>query len=70
MTKILKRAMAELASLSEADQERIGLHLLSHIEKLRLLRDDIDKGLRSLNTGEGKPIDIEEFIKRSNTRHS
>lgn len=70
MVKTLERAMEELASLPEADQEQIGLRLLSHVEKLRRLRADIDKGLRSLDGGEGKPLDIEEFIQQSNASHA
>ena len=70
MVKTLERAMEELASLPEADQEQIGLRLLSHVEKLRLLRADIDQGLRSLDAGEGKPLDIEEFIQQSNASHA
>jgi hypothetical protein len=29
--------------------------MLSHVEKLRLLRAEIDKGIRSLDAGEGRP---------------
>jgi hypothetical protein len=36
----------------------------SHVEKLRQLRADIDAGLRSLDEGKGKPLDIEQFIRR------
>ena len=70
MVKTLERAMEELASLPEADQEQIGLRLMSHVDKLRQLRIDIDKGLRSLDAGEGKPLDIEEFIQQSNAGHA
>lgn len=70
MVKTLERALEELASLPEADQEQIGLRLLSHVEKLRRLRADIDKGLGSLDASEGKPLDVEEFIKQSNARHA
>jgi hypothetical protein len=38
MTKTLERAIEELISLPEADQEQIGRQLLSHVEKLRQLR--------------------------------
>jgi hypothetical protein len=69
MVKTLELAIAEVASLSEADQEKIGQQLLSHVEKLRLLRSDIDKGIRSLDAGEGKPLDIEDFIRQQNNRH-
>ena len=68
MGKILKEAIAEVANLSEADQEEIGRGLLSHVEKLRRLRADIDKGIRSLDAGAGAPLDIEDFIRERNGR--
>ncbi len=58
MVKTLEQAIAEVATLPAADQE--------HVEKLRELRADIDKGLRSLDAGEGTPLDIEEFIRQAN----
>jgi hypothetical protein len=69
MTKTLERAIEELTSLPEADQEKIGRQLLSHVEKLRQLRAEIDKGVRSLDAGEGKPLDIEDFLRRKNEQH-
>jgi hypothetical protein len=69
MVKTLELAIAEIASLSDADQEKIGQQLLSHVEKLRQLRSEIDKGIRSLDAGEGKPLDIETFIREQNERH-
>ena len=52
MSKILQDAVAEVTSLPESDQETIGRQLLSHVEKLRRLRAEIDKGIRSLEAGE------------------
>jgi hypothetical protein len=69
MTKTLEQAVAELSNLPEADQEEIGHSLLAHIERLRQLRSDIDKGIRSLDAGEGKPLDIEAFIRERHVRH-
>ena len=69
MTKTLERAIEELISLPEADQEQIGRQLLSHVEKLRQLRAEIDKGIRSLDAVEGKPLDIEDFLRRKNEQH-
>ncbi len=68
MTKILERAFAEIATLPEIDQEQIGRQLLSHIEKLRQLREDLDKGVRSLDAGRGEPLDIEAFLAEQNAR--
>ena len=36
------------------NQEQIGRTLLSHVEKLRALRAEIDKGIRSLDAGRGR----------------
>jgi hypothetical protein len=69
MTNVLERAIAEVAGLPEADQEQIGRQLLSHVEKLRRLRTELDKGIRSLDEGKGAPLDIEAFIEEQNTRH-
>jgi hypothetical protein len=69
MVRTLEKAFAEVSNLPEADQEQIGQRLLSHIEKLRQLRVEIDKGIRSLDAGEGRPLDIEDFLRRENDRH-
>jgi predicted transcriptional regulator len=66
MVTTLKKAIAELATLPDSDQEEIGRKLLSHVEKLQKLRADIDAGLRSLDAGEGKPLDVEEFLDKMN----
>ncbi len=69
MIKMLERAFAEIATLPEIDQEQIGRQLLSHVEKLRQLREDLDKGVRSLDAGRGEPLDIEAFLAEQNTRY-
>jgi hypothetical protein len=69
MTKTLEQAIAELASLPDSDQEQIGRKLLSHVEKLRLLRGDIDEGVRSLDAGQGRQLDVEDLIRRKNERY-
>ena len=38
-------------------------------EKLRRLRADIEQGIRSLDAGKGKKLDIEEVIRRVHERH-
>jgi hypothetical protein len=69
MVKTLQKAIAEVASLPDADQEEIGRKLLSHVESLRKLRADIDQGIASLDAGKGKPLDIEQFIGKMNRSH-
>ena len=69
MVRTLEIAIAEVSNLPDADQEQIGQRLLSHVEKLRQLRVEIDKGIRSLDAGDGKPLDVEDFLARLNERH-
>ena len=69
MVKTLEEAIAEIATLSDNDQEEIGRKLLSHVEKLRQLRAEIDKGLRSLDAGRGAPLDMEAFLRQVNEDH-
>jgi hypothetical protein len=64
MVKTLQKAIAEVASLPDADQEEIARKLLSHVERLRQLRSDIDAGLDSLDKGKGKALDIADIIRR------
>ena len=69
MVKSLERAIAEVAALPDADQEQIGRRLLEHVEKLRQLRTEVDRGIRSLDAGEGRPLDVEDFLRQKNGRH-
>jgi hypothetical protein len=64
MAKTLERAFAEVTALPDEDQEEIGRQLLSHVEKLRRLREELDKGARSLDAGKGKAFSVEEFIRQ------
>jgi hypothetical protein len=68
MVKSLELAIAEVATLPDADQEQIGRKLLSHVEKLRQLRAEVDKGICSLDAGKGRPFDIEDFLRQKNER--
>jgi hypothetical protein len=68
MVKALEQAISAVATLPDADQEEIGRRLLSHVEKLRQLRAEIDKGIRSLEGSEGKPLDIAEFLNQQHQR--
>ncbi len=66
MVKSLEAAIAELERLPAEDQEQIGRSLLSHVEKLRALRAEIDKGIASLDAGEGKESSIGDFLRHKN----
>lgn len=69
MVRTLEKAIAAVSNLPDADQEQIGQLLLSHVEKLRQLRVEIDKGIRSLDAGEGEPLDIESLIRKAALRN-
>ena len=68
MVKALEQAIAQVANLPDSDQEQIGRKLLSHVEKLCALRRDIDAGLHSLDAGKGRPLDVEELLRRDNAK--
>ena len=65
MIDLLKQAVDAAATLPDADQQKIGHDLLVHVEKVRALRADLESGLRSLDAGQGKPVDIEDVIRRA-----
>ena len=69
MVKTLEQAIAQLSRLPDADQEQIGRELLSHVERLNALRAEIDKGVHSLDAGEGRALDIEDLLRRKNSAH-
>ena len=64
MVKTLEQVLAEIETLPDADQEQIGRQLLSHVEKLRSLREELDKGVRSLDAGKGAPFNVDDLIRR------
>jgi hypothetical protein len=66
MVKTLEQAIAEVERLPAEDQEQIGRTLLSHVEKLRALRREIDKGIRSLDAGQGRTSSIDDFMRQKN----
>jgi hypothetical protein len=70
MVKTLERAIAEVETLPSDMQEKIGRELLAHVEKLRSLRADLAKGVRSLDEGAGRELDIEDVIRRARSRNA
>ena len=56
MTKLLEEALAKVATLPPAAQEKIGEELLLHVETVDRLRGELDKGIRSLDRGEGREL--------------
>ena len=69
MVRTLEQAIAQISRLPDADQEQIGRKLLTHVEKLRAIRIEIDKGIQSLDEGEGRALDVEAFLREKNSRH-
>jgi hypothetical protein len=64
MVKTLEQAIAEVERLPAEDQEQIGRTLLSHVEKLRTLRAEVDKGIRSLDAGLGREAGVDDFLRQ------
>ena len=69
-SKTLDEAIAKAHELPEADQERIGRELNDYIDHLRALRSDISAGVRSLDAGFGRKLDIEDVIGRARAAHA
>jgi hypothetical protein len=70
MVKTLEKAIAEISSLPEEAQEKIGRELLSYLERLKWLRDEIDEGIRSLETEGGRELDADEFLREIHREHA
>ena len=65
MTKTLERALAEIARLSEAEQDRIGRELLADMESLRVGQPDVSESRRPLS-----PADLEWLTENRVERRS
>lgn len=70
MVKTLEKAFAEISNLPEAAQEQIGRELLSYLEKLKQLREEIDEGIRSLEADGGRELDMDEFLRELHREHA
>lgn len=69
MVRTLEQAIAQISRLPDADQEQIGRKLLTHVEKLRALRAELDRGMQSLDDGKGSALNMEDFLRDKNLRH-
>ena len=69
MVGTLEQAIAQISRLPDADQEQIGRKLLTHVEKLKAIRTEIDKGIQSLDEGKGRALDMQDFLRDKNSRH-
>jgi hypothetical protein len=70
MVRTLEIAISKAAELPEAAQEQLGREMLERIDSLAELRAALEVGVRQLDAGEGKELDIEEVIKRAHATHA
>ncbi len=70
MVKTLELALSKVAALPDAAQEQIGRELLDRIDALARLRAEVEIGIRELDAGEGRPLDIEDVIKQARDEHA
>jgi hypothetical protein len=61
--------MEQVETLPEATQESIAEALIGHVKKVGHLRGELQKGIDSLNRGEGEELDIEDVIGRARAIH-
>lgn len=69
MTKTLELAISKASKLSPAAQEQLGRELLERIDSLEALRNEIELGVKELDAGLGRPLDIEEVIRQARAEH-
>jgi hypothetical protein len=69
MVKTLEIAISKVATLPEAAQEQLGREILERIETLALLRAEIEIGIRELDAGMGKELDVEDVIREVRVEH-
>lgn len=60
--------MLELA-MTKAAQEQLGRELLERIDALAALRAEIEIGIRELDAGEGRELNLEEILRRARSDH-
>jgi len=70
MVKTLELAIAKAAELPEAAQEALGREMLRRIQALDELRAEIEIGIRELDAGLGRELDIEELLNRLHEEHA
>ncbi len=69
MTKIMEKAVAELALLPDELQERVGRTLLNRIADWQTLNADIDAGRQQIADGLGKAAVADEILSRARKGH-
>jgi Arc/MetJ-type ribon-helix-helix transcriptional regulator len=69
MVKTLELAFRKAAALPDAAQEHIARELIDYVDKLSALRADLESGVRQLDAGEGRELDVEAFLRRMHEQH-
>ena len=69
-SKTFDAAIAKAQQLPAADQERLGRELNDYIDHLRALRSDVEAGVRSVEAGRAKALDIEAVLVRARSMHA
>jgi hypothetical protein len=70
VVKTLELALSKAASLPEAAQEALGRELLERIDELTQLRAEVEIGLKELDAGLGKELDVEELLRELHAEHA
>ena len=69
MTKLLEEAIAKVSQLPEATQESIAEDLIAHVKNVEHLRAELQRGIDSLDRGEGQELDIEQVIRTAHAAY-
>jgi hypothetical protein len=70
MVKTLELAISKAAELPEAAQEELGRAMLRWIRSRARLVADLDVGVRQLDAGHAREINIEAFLRKARGRYS
>ncbi len=68
-TKTIDQAIAKVKRLPAAVQRRIAEELDRYVDELASLREKPVRGVRSLDAGLGRELDIDDLIARANAGH-
>jgi hypothetical protein len=69
MVKTLEIAISKVATLPEAAQEQLGCEILDRIETLKILRTEIEAGIRELDAGLGEELDVDQLLRQLHQEH-
>jgi hypothetical protein len=70
MVKTLELALSKIAALPEAAQEEFGRQLLKQVDELNVLRAELEVGIRQLDAGLGRELDLADFLRRAREEHA